>query len=45
MDWLTFMEKEQAELMNTGYITDDETFITHLLNSYNNLSTRDPYLL
>ena len=33
MDWLTFMEKEQAELMNTGYITDDETFITHLLNS------------
>ena len=33
MDWLTFMEKKQAELMNTGQIMDDETFITHLLNS------------
>ena len=33
MDWITFMEKEQAELMNTGHIMDDETFITHLLNS------------
>ena len=33
MDWLTFMEKKQAELMNTGHIMDDETFITHLLNS------------
>ena len=31
--WLTFMEKKQAELMNTGHIMDDETFITHLLNS------------
>ena len=33
MDWLTFMEKKQAELMNTGHRMDDETFITHLLNS------------
>ena len=33
MDWITFMEKKQAELMNTGHIRDDETFITHLLNS------------
>ena len=33
MDWLTFMEKKQAELMNTGHIMDDKTFITHLLNS------------
>ena len=33
MDWITFMEKKQAELMNTGHIMDDETFITHLLNS------------
>ena len=33
MDWLTFMEKKQTELMNTGHIMDDETFITHLLNS------------
>ena len=33
MDWLTFMEKKRAELMNTGHIMDDETFITHLLNS------------
>ena len=33
MDWLTFMEKKRAELMNTGHIMDDETFITRLLNS------------
>ena len=33
MDWLTFMEKKQAELVNTGHIMDDETFITHLLNT------------
>ena len=33
MDWLTFMEKKRAELMNTGHIMDDETVITHLLNS------------
>ena len=33
MDWLTFMEKKRAELMNTGNIMDDETFITHLLKS------------
>ena len=33
MDWITFMEKKQTELMNTGHIMDDETFITHLLNS------------
>ena len=33
MDWITFMEKKRAELMNTGHIMDNETFITHLLNS------------
>ena len=33
MDWTTFMEKKRAELMNTGHIMDDETFIAHLLNS------------
>ena len=33
MDWITFMEKKRPELMNTGHIMDDETFITHLLNS------------
>ena len=33
MDWITFMEKKRAELMKTGHIMDDETFITHLLNS------------
>ena len=33
MDWITFMEKIQAELMNNGHIMDDETFITNLLNS------------
>ena len=33
MDWITFMEKKRAELMNTGHTMDDETFITHLLNS------------
>ena len=33
MDWLTLMEKKRAELMNTGHIMDDETFITLLLNS------------
>ena len=33
MDWITFMEKKRSELMNTGHIMDDETFITHLLNS------------
>ena len=33
MDWITFMEKKQAELMNTGHILNDETLITHLLNS------------
>ena len=33
MDWITFMKKKQAELMNTGHIMDDEMFITHLLNS------------
>ena len=38
MDWITFMEKKQAELMNTGHIMDDETFITHLLNVKNSSS-------
>ena len=33
MDWITFMKKKRAELMNTGHIMDDETFITHLLDS------------
>ena len=33
MDWLTFIEKKRADLMNTGHIMDDEMFITHLLNS------------
>ena len=33
MDWITFMEKKRAELMNTGHIMYDETFITHLMNS------------
>ena len=33
MDWITFMEKKRAELMNTGHIMYDETFITHLFNS------------
>ena len=33
MDWIAFMEKKRAELMNTGHIMRDETFITHLLNS------------
>ena len=33
MDWITFMEKKRAGLMNTGHIMSDETFITHLLNS------------
>ena len=33
MDWIAFMEKKRADLMNTGPIMSDETFITHLLNS------------
>ena len=33
MIWIAFMEKKRAELMNTGHIMSDETFITHLLNS------------
>ena len=33
MDWITFLEKRRAELMNTGHIMDDEMFNTHLLNS------------
>ena len=33
MDWITFMEKKRAELMNTGHVMNDETLITHLLNS------------
>ena len=33
MDWIAFMEKKRAELMNTGHIMSDETFITHLLSS------------
>ena len=33
MDWLAFLERERTELVNTGYIMDDEMFITHLLNS------------
>ena len=33
MDWLTFLEKKETELVNTGHKMDDEMFITHLLNS------------
>ena len=33
MDWLTFLEKKQTELVNTGHKMDNEMFITHLLNS------------
>ena len=33
MDWLAFMEKKRNELVHTGHIVDEETFITHLLNS------------
>ena len=33
MDWLAFQERKRTELVNTGHIIDDETFITHLLNS------------
>ena len=33
LDWISFMEKKRAELMNKGNIMDDATFITHLLNS------------
>ena len=33
MDWLAFLEKKHTELANTGHKMDDETFITHLLNS------------
>ena len=33
MDWIAFMEKKRAELLNTGHIMSDETFTTHLLNS------------
>ena len=33
MDWPAFLEKRRTELANTGHIMDDETFITHLLNS------------
>ena len=32
-DWPAFMEKKRTELANTGHTMDDETFITHLLNS------------
>ena len=33
MDWLAFMEKKRNELANTGHVMDNQTFITHLLNS------------
>ena len=33
MDWLDFLEKKCTELVNTGHMMDDETFITHLLSS------------
>ena len=45
MDWLAFLEKKCTELANTGHKMDDEMFITHLLNSLHNQSTREPYLL
>ena len=33
IDWLAFLERKRTELANTGHIMDNETFITHLLNS------------
>ena len=33
MDWIAFLEKKRSELMRTGHIMSDETYITHLLNS------------
>ena len=27
MDWIAFMEKKRAELMNTGHIMSDETLL------------------
>ena len=33
MDWIALLEKKRSELMNTGHIMSDETFITQLLNS------------
>ena len=33
MGWLAFLEKKQTELAHTGHKMDDETFITHFLNS------------
>ena len=33
MDWLAFMEKNRTELSYTVHIMDDDTFITHILNS------------
>ena len=33
MDWIAFLEKKRSELMNTGHIMSDETFLTHILNS------------
>ena len=33
MDWLAFLERKRTEVANTGQLMDDETFITHLLNS------------
>ena len=33
MDWLAFMEKKRTELSKTGHEMEDETIITHLLNS------------
>ena len=33
MDWLVFMEKKHTKLKKIGHRMDNETFITHLLNS------------
>ena len=44
MDWLAFMEKKRNELANTGHIMDDETFITHLLNSLPQAEYKGPSL-
>ena len=33
MDWLAFLENKHTELVNTGHMMDNETLITHLLNS------------
>ena len=45
MDWLAFLEKKCTELANTGHKMDDETFITHLLNSLPQSEYEGPILV